>query len=73
MIDSEEVNAACTSIDNKEDLESILAYHKEPEYTEEEIAAGIADIHVQVDADQAAASLESEGHWPPESRVGNTN
>ena len=28
---------------------------------------------IQVDVDEAAAFLETEGHWQPESRVGNTN
>ena len=73
MSDFEKESTISTSrlSEDEVDLEDILAYDKEPEYTEEEIAAGISDTNV--DSEEAAASLETEGHWPPESRVGNTN
>ena len=44
MSESEEEYTAITSSDDELDLEDILAYDKEPEYTEEEIAAGISQI-----------------------------
>ena len=71
MSESEEESAASTSSDDEVDVDNILAYDKEPEYTEQEIAAGIADI--QADEQETAASLKTESHWPPESRVGHTN
>lgn len=44
-------------------MEDILAYDKEPKYTEEELAAGISDTNV--DIEEAAASMEMKAISSP--------
>ncbi len=68
---SEEESAISTSSDDEADLDDVLTYDKEPEYTNQEIAAGIADTWVN--KEEAVASVESEQQWVPESRLDNTN
>ena len=70
MSDSKKDSTVGSSSDDEVNLGNTLVYDKEPEYREEELAAGIS--YTSVDKEEAAASLETKGHWPAESRVGFT-
>ena len=56
-----------------EGLEDVLAYAKEPEYTEAELEARSRRFEVNEDKAAAAAALDDILVWPPVSRVGNTD
>ena len=74
MSDTESEHSPDASDDQEyEGLEDLLAYAKEPEYTEAELGARSRRFEVNEDEAPAAAALDDLLVWPPVSRVGNTD
>ena len=74
MSDTESEHSPDGSDDQEyEGLKDVLAYAKEPEYTEAELEARSRHFEANKDESAAAAALDDVLVWPPVSRVGNTD